>query len=147
MAKTVTYSVVPRKNPSKPDVEPLYYAQAQASGDVTIREMADRIEKSCTVTRADVVAVLVALEDVIVDALKAGEIVRLADIGMLQVGLSSKGANSEERFDASLIRKARINFRPGAALSGMLTALTYTKVEKRDAKKPGTPTEPEVPAE
>ena len=43
--------------------------------------MADRIQKTCTVTRADVMAVLVALEDVIMEALEGGEIVRLADLG------------------------------------------------------------------
>lgn len=42
-------------------------------------------------TRADVAAVLTALEDVIVEALSAGEIVRLADLGTFQIGVSGKG--------------------------------------------------------
>lgn len=143
MAKSVTYSVVPRKNPHIPESGVRYYAQAQASGDVNIREMSDRIQRSCTVTRADVVAVLTALEDVIVDALSAGEIVRLGDLGAFQIGLSGKGADAEEKYDVSLISKARINFRPGLALSGMLTSLTFTRVEKL-AKKEEEPTVPEV---
>jgi len=113
---------------------PLYYAQAQASGDVNIREMSERIQAACTVTKADVYAVLVAMEDVIIDALKGGEIVRLGDLGALQIGLNGKGALTEEDFEPSLIKKARINFRPGVALNGMLTSLSYTKVAKRSAK-------------
>ena len=35
---------------------------------VTVREMSERIQRTCTVTRADVAAVLTALEDVIVEA-------------------------------------------------------------------------------
>ncbi|MBQ8770909.1 MAG: hypothetical protein IJZ60_07140 [Bacteroides sp.] len=58
-------------------------------------------------------AVLLALEDVITDALKGGEIVRLGDLDTLQIGISSKGTVTEEEYDASLIKKARINFRPG----------------------------------
>ena len=34
----------------------------------------------------------------------------------------------------SLIKKARINFRPGVALAGTLTSLTYSKVEPRASK-------------
>ena len=131
MARSVTYSIVPRYNPSNKEAPARYYAQAQARGDVSIREMSERIQKACTVTKADVYATLVAMEDVIIDALKDGEIVRLGDLGSLQIGLSGKGADSEEDYDVSLIRKARINFRPGTALAGILPSLTYTKVAKR----------------
>lgn len=131
MAKNVTYSVVPKINPRSKEEPAKYYAQAQASGDVNLREMSERIQASCTVTKADVYAVLVAMEDVIIDALKAGEIVRMGDLGTFQIGLSGKGTLTEEDYDDSLIKKARINFRPGIALAAMLTNLTYTKVPKR----------------
>ena len=131
MARTVTYSVVPRINPREKNDPPKYYAQAQASGDVNIREMSERIQASCTVTKADVYAVLVSMEDVIIDALKSGEIVRLGDLGTFQIGVSGKGTLTEEEYDSSLIQKARINFRPGIALSGILTNLTYAKVPKK----------------
>ena len=61
MARSVTYSVVPRINPREKDEAPKYYAQAQARGDVNIREMSERIQAACTVNKADVYAVLVAL--------------------------------------------------------------------------------------
>ena len=101
--------------------------------------MSERIQRTCTVTRADVAAVLTALEDVIVEALSAGEIVRLADLGTFQIGVSGKGADSEDKYDVSMINKARINVRPGLALSGMLTALSFSKVNKlpkKEEKKP-----------
>ena len=131
MARSVTYSVVPRYNPGEKNTPPKYYAQAQASGDVALREMSERIQQSCTVTKADVCAVLVAMEDVIIDALKSGEIIRLGDLGTFQIGVSGKGTLTEEEYDSSLIQKARINFRPGIALSGILTNLTYAKVPKK----------------
>ena len=135
MARNVTYSVSPRINPKDKDAAPKYYGHVQASGDVSLREMSERIQQSSTVTKADVYAVLVALEDVIIDALKGGEIVRLGDLGTLQISISSKGAVTEEEYDASLIKKARINFRPGLALAGILTGLTYKKVAKKTVAK------------
>ena len=128
MARSVTYSVVPRINPRDKEAAPKFYAQAQARGDVNIREMATRIQGSCTMTKADVYAVLVALEDVIVEALQNGEIVRLGELGTFQVSLSGKGAVTSEDYDASLIKKARINFRPGLTLAGMLDSLSFSKV-------------------
>ena len=117
--------------------------RVQANGDVSIREMSERIQQTCTVHKADVQAVLLALEDVITDALKGGEIVRLGDLGTLQISISSKGAVTEEEYDASLIKKARINFRPGVALAGILTGLTYKKVAKKPVKTGSGETEEE----
>ena len=57
MARSVTYSVVPRTKPGEKNDAPKYYAQAQARGDVNIREMAERIQNSCTVHKSDVYGV------------------------------------------------------------------------------------------
>ena len=135
MARSVTYSVVPRMKPGDKNLPPKYYAQAQARGDVSIREMAERIQSTCTVHKSDVYAVLVALEDVITDALRGGEIVRLGDLGTLQIGISSKGAVTEEDYEESMIKKARINFRPGSALVGCLSGLSFQKVKPRYTKE------------
>ena len=134
MARTVTYSVSPRINPREKDEAPKYYAHVQASGEASIREMAERIQQSCTVHKSDVFAVLVALEDVITDALRGGEIVRLGELGSFQIGISSKGALTEDDLDVSMIKKARINFRPGVALSGILSNLTFQKVKVKSSK-------------
>ena len=134
MARNVTYSVSPRVNPAEKGTPPKFYGHVQARGDVTLREMSERIQQSCTVHKSDVFAVLVALEDVITDALRGGEIVRLGDLGTFQIGISSKGAVTEEDYDESLIKKARINFRPGMALAGILTNLTFTKVKVKSSK-------------
>ena len=135
MARNVTYSVSPRINPRDKEAAPKYYGHVQASGDIDIREMSERIQATCTVHKSDVFAVLVALEDVITEALKGGEIVRLGDLGTLQIGISSKGAVTEEDFSDALIHKARINFRPGSALMGALTNLTFAKVKPRYTKE------------
>ena len=144
MARTVTYSVSPRINPRDKEAAPKFYGQVQSSGDISLREMAERIQQTCTVHKSDVFAVLIALEDVITDALRGGEIVRLGDLGTFQIGISSKGAETEEDYSDSLIKKARINFRPGSALAGALSGLTFQKVAVKYTKEDkDTPTEEE----
>ena len=134
MARTVTYSVSPRINPRDKEAAPKFYGQVQSSGDISLREMAERIQQTCTVHKSDVFAVLIALEDVITDALRGGEIVRLGDLGTFQIGISSKGAETEEDYSDNLIKKARINFRPGSALAGALSGLTFQKVAVKYTK-------------
>ena len=141
MARNVTYSVSPRINPRAKEAAPKYYGHVQASGDIDLREMSERIQQTCTVHKSDVFAVLVALEDVITDALRGGEIVRLGDLGTLQIGISSKGAVTEKDYSDSLITKTRINFRPGSALVGVLSGLTFAKVKPRYTKDEESATE------
>ena len=135
MARNVTYSVSPRINPRDKEAAPKYYAHVQANGDTNLREMSERIQQTCTVHKSDVFAVLVALEDVIADALQNGEIVRLGELCTLQVSLSGKGAVTEEDHNASLIERAKINFRPGRALAGAISALNFTKVAVKYPKE------------
>ena len=135
MARSVTYSVVPRRNPSEKGTPPKFYAQAQARGDVNIREMSERIQATCTVHKSDVYAVLVALEDVVADAIQNGEIVRLGDLCTLQVSLSGKGALTEEDYTTDLIKRAKINFRPGIVLANALASLTFSKVRVKYTKE------------
>jgi predicted histone-like DNA-binding protein len=128
--------------PGDKNMPPKYYAQAQARGDVNIREMAERIQSSCTVHKSDVYAVLVALEDVVAEAIQNGEIVRLGELCTLQVGLSGKGALTEEDYTADLIKRAKINFRPGTVLANALASLSFSKVRVKYTKEE-TPEEEE----
>ena len=139
MARSVTYSVVPRTKPGEKNDAPKFYAQAQARGDINIREMAERIQSTCTVHKTDVYAVLVALEDVVAEAIQNGEIVRLGDLCTLQVSLSGKGSLTEEDYNESLIKRAKIIFRPGKVLAGALDSLNFSKVPIKYTKE-----EPEV---
>ena len=135
MSRSVTYSVVPRRNPSEKGTPPKFYAQAQARGSISLREMSERIQATCTVHKSDVYAVLMALEDVVSEAIQNGEIVRLGELCTLQVGLSGKGAVTEEDYDTSLIKRAKIIFRPGTVLANALASLTFSKVRVKYAKE------------
>jgi nucleoid DNA-binding protein len=96
--------------------------------------MSERIQATCTVHKSDVYAVLMALEDVVSEAIQNGEIVRLGELCTLQVGLSGKGSVTEEDYTTDLIKRAKINFRPGVALSNALSGLSFTKVKVKYTK-------------
>lgn len=129
MEEKVCYSVVRRRVPTRPGEEGRYYALARSVGELTLRQMARIIQGRCTATRADVMAVLTALEDCIREGLASGRLVRLGEIGTFSIGLKSSGSASEGEFDPSQIRKAKVRFLPGEALKEMLAGLSYSRVE------------------
>ena len=79
----------------------------------------------------DVLAVLNDLTKVLVRHLSEGEIVRLGDFGSFQITISSEGAETEAKFNASMIKSNRIIFRPGEDLKEMLRNVKYEKYNKK----------------
>lgn len=55
------------------------------------------------------------------------EIVRLDNFGAFQISLGSEGAETESKFNASLIKTKKVTFRPGADLREMLNNLKFEK--------------------
>lgn len=126
--RSVTYSVVPRVDPRDLSAGVTYYARAQARGVVSLVDMAVRIQKRCTVTKADTLAVLTALEEEIGGGLCNGEIIRLGDIGSLQMGVKSEGVKCEADFRPSMLGKVWVHFRPGTVLKEMMDNLAFERV-------------------
>lgn len=99
--------------------------------------MAERIQNSCTMNKANVYAMFVTLEDVIAEALQNGEIVRLDDL----CTLLTVRALTEENFNTSVIKKKPISSRQSRVLANAMSSLTLTKVEikypKEEVEKEG----------
>jgi predicted histone-like DNA-binding protein len=86
-------------------------------------------EGSTTVSDSDVLAVLNDLTKILKRHLDNGEIVRFGDFGTFQIGISSEGAETEEKSHASLIKSPKVVFRPGIDLKEMLATLKYEKAK------------------
>ncbi|WP_455671783.1 HU family DNA-binding protein [Phocaeicola sp.] len=141
---TVKYSVVSKKSLLEPNADPKFYACAQSSGVQTLEDMSMVIEKNCTLTSTDIMAVLHAMDEVVRDQLCNGQIVRIGDLGYARLSLRSKGANTAERFTAEMIKQARVVFTPSAKTRRALKTLCYVKVAVQEKKKPSGSDEGEV---
>lgn len=137
MAMTVSYSVVPRKNPAKKSEPAKYYAQAQASGELDFEELCEAITSRSTCTETDVRAAISGILYEVKRALKAGRIARLGDLGSLQIGLNSEGAASVKEFSGSMIKGAHLIFRPGKTLAELMKILSYQQVQTRAVAQAG----------
>lgn len=119
----------------------LFYAKAQAAGEVTMDEMAEDIAYSTSLTDGDVLNAIRALIKQVNKNLAAGKIVRLETFGSFQVQLQSEGAETEKKFTSANITGASIQFRPGKPIKAATRAgdggLTFHRVAKKgDAPLP-----------
>jgi predicted histone-like DNA-binding protein len=131
---TVKFSVVRKINPIDKDANPKFYACAQSAGVQSLEDMSKVIEKNCTLTSTDVMAVLHAMDEVMREQLANGQIVRIGDMGYARLSLRSEGTETEEAFNASHIRGARVVFTPSANTRKALRTLAYTQVPKLPVK-------------
>ncbi len=121
------YNVVQRVNPRDTTAARRFYAVAQKNGEVSLRELADRISDISTVSSIDTMAVLESLIKVIPSELLSGRIVRLGDFGTFRLTLSSEGADTQDDFNKSLIKNVRLKFRAGKLIANSLKTAEYFK--------------------
>lgn len=80
---------------------------------VDYEEFIDELVAESTVTRHDVKAVVSALEEFIVRALKNGYTVRLGDLGSFRATITSTGQDSAEDVSKDTITAIRVQFTEG----------------------------------
>ena len=101
----------------------VYYPLAITVGKpVDTKEIADRLAKISTVSRADAYAVLMEMGGVLADIMKEGKSARLEGLGTFRYKLETEGVADEKDFDAQKqIKAVRVQFTPereGAATRG-----------------------------
>jgi len=127
---SVNYVLVERGNPGNSDAPKKFYALAKSSGELTFRKLSKEIAQGgTTVSDTDVLAVLNDLTKILCRHLENGEIVRFGDFGTFQIALTSEGAETASKFNASLIKRSKVTFRPGIDLKEMLAVLKYEKAK------------------
>lgn len=103
------------KNPHTGELK--LYPQIAPTTPVLRHELINEIEKSTVLASADIKACLDALEQKIVDHLVQGQTVRLGDLGSFRPTLASKGAESADKCDATLIKHVRCRFTMSATMA------------------------------
>ena len=138
----------------------VYYPSAVVMGQpVPVKKVAKRLSQMCTVTYADVMAVLGELPGVMADYMAQGKSVRLDGLGTFRYTLDSKGVADEAEFDfQKQVRAVRVQFVPqreGAMTKGSTATRTLVpddiewipydaalKEEEDEGSEPGGGTEP-----
>lgn len=104
--------------------ETAYYAQVAPVTVMDIDDVVSQIEKRSTLTEPDIRGVILDLQYVVIQALKAGYSVRLGDLGSFRPTIHSSSASSADEVSSSHILKVNCVFTPGAKVKkGLLVDL------------------------
>lgn len=125
----INIKAIPRGNPQDSTAPAKFYAHAISAGEVDLERLAYLVSNQCTVRESDCYAVLLALMHNVLDELRQGRVVEMGILGRFQVGVRSNGLDLQEDVNASAVRSAHLNFRPGKRLRNMLTTLDYKLVD------------------
>ena len=105
-----------------------FYAAPVHDREITLEGMTKAIEKTSTVSGADIRAVLYAMVEEAVNGLSEGRIIRMGDLGSLRITLSSEGKEKAEDVTAKAVKKTGVIFTPGKKLKEMFNNAKFTKV-------------------
>ncbi|MBK6282658.1 MAG: hypothetical protein IPF54_08315 [Draconibacterium sp.] len=80
-----------KKNPREPEAAPRYYASAVHDVKVDLNSLATSVADRCSLRRADVHGVLIALMDIIPAELASGKIISLVTLAVFTLMYKAKG--------------------------------------------------------
>lgn len=112
----LNYSIAMMGNPMNQEEAKKAYAKAQVSQELSLKALAKRVSSQTTASRADVTAVIIATVENMIDGLRAGEQVDFGDLGKFRLQITSRGAETAEKFTAANITGVNIQFIPGEDL-------------------------------
>ena len=123
------YKIIERKKPGTQDFK--YYGTIVLGEPVGLRAIVKEIEEKCTLTQADIVAVLYALESAIAKKLRNGQSVRFGTLGSFRPTISSVGATNAVEWSPSMIKRVRAVFTPSGQMKQNLSLKNcrFTKAE------------------
>jgi len=110
-----------------------FYTKATAASITDLSELAELVAFNSSMSKTDCYAVLMGLETFVIRELERGRNVRLGELGTYKISLNSEGRDTLEEVDSFTIKKAKINFTPGAGFRKMLKHLEYKKAQNLSA--------------
>lgn len=124
------FKLIERRNlgADNKEVPRKFYAQAVNNGYVAFDELCLEIAESCTLTSADVKAVMDRMNYILDKNLKAGRIVQFGEIGNFRLAVGSTGAEIAKDFTTSQIKKPKIVFTPGSKLQTTRALTSFERI-------------------
>ena len=112
-----------------------YFATAQYTEVMTIEKFARHIaDHGTTYSRADIMAILYMAVDCMREQLLEGKKIRLGELGDFSLSLSSKGAETAEKFSAQNIQRVAVCWEPGSEFRNLLADAEFNLVATRSAQ-------------
>lgn len=114
---------------SKDSKDPVVYIlQTKVKAELSLEDLCYRINQSCTLTEADVMACISQLNHQIWDALQQGYKVNLGHLGSFKMAVQSTSKPLPSDLRKSDVQKLKINYQPSQRLKQQLRSGVELKI-------------------
>ncbi|GAA4053008.1 MULTISPECIES: HU family DNA-binding protein [Flavobacterium] len=125
---SVQFKMIPKQNNLVSPPEVKYYPCAVSKGEMQLEDLAKIISGRSSMSKADCYGVIMALSDVIGEALSNGNIVKIDSLGTFQLILQGVAAETEQVLGKSNIKGAKISYKPSKELKSKIKRITYKRM-------------------
>ncbi len=125
---SVRFKMIPKQNNLVSPPEVKYYPCAVSKGEMQLDDLARIIAGRSTISRADCYGVIMALSDVIGEALSEGNIVKIESLGTFSLTLLGTAADAAASLGKTNIKGAKISYKPSKDLKSKVKEITYKRM-------------------
>lgn len=126
-----------------------WFARATHKGVVETNQLAEVIERNCSMKKSDVVAVLTELTEVMTDMLQQSMRIKLNGLGTFKIGISTRAAETAKDFTITKhLRNVHVLFQPELTVDrssharkrALLHGVEFTEADEYTSGKKGDKT-------
>lgn len=124
------YKIVKKRNALHAQKQEMFYPRLTESRKYNMDQVADLISERCSLTKADIFATLVSMEDVIPELLIVGQRVELGRLGAFSLQANAETSTSAAAVSWRSFKRLFTRFHPGKALSIRLSDVHFRRGSK-----------------
>lgn len=125
----ILFKAVARKNFKTGEVK--YYPMLVEPSIVTYNELLNGVQAVCSLTMADVAAIVKSFQEVVLEMIAEGNSVHVDNLGSFRPTLKAESVDEKEEVSANLIKQVHCVFTPAVKLKDAMRKrnLTFKKMK------------------
>ena len=124
------YKIIKQRNALNENKAEMYYPRLTGRIKYDINAVAEKISDRSSLSKGDIIATLISLEDIIPELLKSGNTVELGALGSFSLQASASTTSDESQVSWRSFRKLTARFRAGKALKIRLSEVHFSRSSK-----------------
>jgi len=122
------YKIIKQRNALDENNE-MYYPRLAGRGKYELKDVAEAISERNTLSKADVIATLISLEEIVPYLLTSGYSVSLGDLGTFSLQANASSFSDKSKVTWRSFKSVKVRFRAGKALKILLSNVSFKRLE------------------
>ena len=122
------YKIIKQRNALDENKKEMFYPRLTGRQNYDLNDVAKMISRRSSLTKGDIVATLVSLEEIIPELLASGHTVKLGELGTFSLHAKANTSPDESKVTWRSFKGLITRFRAGKALKLRLSKVSFRKV-------------------